>query len=352
AFEDMAGASLVRRPNGPLPENPCGVNPSFLGALFLFNRVPAGDGGAIHNAGSLIVRDALDFVQNSAQRGGALFSSADAVLGEVAFDSNSATTGGAVFVSGTLQMTSTFFTSNRATIGGGLFVQGAAKSLASLFQDNSAAVDGGGAQVSGGFDDRCSRFIRNHAGDDAGGLMGDTGSVLVLTATRFISNTAADLGGGARAGGVITSNGVLYQENRARLGGGLFADNESNLFANQFIANLAESGGGLLQNRKDARVVNSLFARNSISVTTGTAAAMALNFFAPTGTSIAGRITLLHNTVADTSLNPKPAIVVFSGTVGITDTIVVSHSTGISRTAGTIFCDSALFFANSTNTSG
>ena len=99
-------------------------------------------------------------------------------------------------------------------------------------------------------------------------------------------------------------------------------------------------------------MVNSLFARNSISVTTGTAAAMALNFFAPTGTSIAGRITLLHNTVADTSLNPKPAIVVFSGTVGITDTIVVSHSTGISRSAGTIFCDHMLFFANSTNTSG
>src|SRR5207245_10109412 len=111
------------------------------------------------------------------------------------------------------------------------------------------------------------RFILKHAGDDAGGLMGETGSVLVLTATRFISNTAADLGGGARAGGVITSNGVLYQENQARLGGGLFADNESDLFANQFIANLAESGGGLLQNRQEARVVTSVIARNSIEVT-------------------------------------------------------------------------------------
>src|SRR5439155_26410413 len=76
AFENMAGASLGRRHNGPLPQNPCGVNPSFLGPLFLRNRVPAGDCGAIHNDGSLVMRDALDFVPNSAQRGGGTFSSA------------------------------------------------------------------------------------------------------------------------------------------------------------------------------------------------------------------------------------------------------------------------------------
>jgi predicted outer membrane repeat protein len=341
AIENSAGASLKPLFSSNSSGDVCANLLIPKSPLFVRNGVVSGNGGAIHNAGNLRLIGG-EFLGNTALQGGALFSSSDVALSFALFDGNAATSGGGVYVSGTLQLTGTDFISNSAATGAGVFVQGAATSFGTVFQRNGATVDGGGMQISGRLDDTCSRFEANHASHDAGGLLGTTGSVIVLTATRFVSNTAGNLGGGVRAGGVITANGVFYGQNKARLGGGLFADNEADLSANQFIANQAAGGAGLLHNRKDARIVNSLFARNSISTTTGTGAAMWLNVFALD----AGAVSLLHNTIADTSVNPKPAIVVVSGTLGITDTIIVSHSVGISMTGGSVYEDYNLFFAN------
>jgi hypothetical protein len=44
-------------------------------------------------------------------------------------------------------------------------------------------------------------------------------------------------------------------------------------------------------------------------------------------------------TIADSGLNPGAAIVVFSGTLSITNSIIASHSIGISTTGGTVYQD-------------
>ena len=55
---------------------------------------------------------------------------------------------------------------------------------------------------------------------------------------------------------------------------------------------------------------------------------------------------LLHDTFADTRLNPHAAIALLTGTLYLTDTIVVSHSVGITMTTSRLRTDHALFFAN------
>jgi hypothetical protein len=67
---------------------------------------------------------------------------------------------------------------------------------------------------------------------------------------------------------------------------------------------------------------------------------------------VSSRVNLLHDTLADTSLNPGQAIAVFGGSVGITDTIIVNHSTAIRQSGGAVVEDYNLFFGNTFNKVG
>ena len=138
---------------------------------------------------------------------------------------------------------------------------------------------------------------------------------------------------------------MRFENNRAGgQGGGLYASSGASLVitSSEFISNSALSqGGGISIIGFNVDLVNSLFARNqSID-----GAALALN-------GLSNRVSLVHNTIADTSLNPGQAIAVFNGTVGITDTIIVNHNIAIARTGGSVFEDYNLFFGNTFTVAG
>ena len=65
-----------------------------------------------------------------------------------------------------------------------------------------------------------------------------------------------------------------------------------------------------------------------------------------------GDTSLLHDTIADYDQNPNVAIVIGSSSAGISDTIIASHTVGISATTGTVYEDYNLFFANGVNLAG
>jgi predicted outer membrane repeat protein len=214
------------------------------------------------------------------------------------------------------------------------------------FISNTGGFQGGGAILSNITQVRITggRFERNVCLNDNGGGVRVVG--LVMSGTQFISNT------GRNGGGVYALDATIiggkFQGNRATFGngGGVFAGAELEITGTQFISNAATTSGGGVSHvpfsGDDARIVNALFARNTAG---GSGAALSLGIAGPSS----GEAHVLHTTIADTGLNPRQAIVVDGGTVYITNTIIASHTIGISQTGHpafppAIFEDYNLFF--------
>lgn len=181
--------------------------------------------------------------------------------------------------------------SNSAGSGGGLYAFGAIRLSGGRLENNSADGSGGGLYAFR-LDASGTQFIRNRSGSDGGALA--VSGALALSNTLFIGNQAAFGGGGAKGA----------------------------------------AGEG--------RLVNVLFARNVAS--SGTGAALYLD--------TDDRVQILHTTIAGPMSSRMSAIYVATGTVGITNTILVSHSIGISNVTGTVYENYNLFFGNGINKSG
>ena len=142
-------------------------------------------------------------------------------------------------------------------------------------------------------------------------------------------------------------NGGLFQNNNAgpvlgAAGGGLYALSTLTLTATRFVGNSADQGGGVYHSSSTARVVNALFARNVARGAFGAALYLHSN----------GSVQILYATIASPTVASGEAIHIDAGTVGITDTIVASYTTGITAAAGTTYENYNLFFGNGTNKVG
>jgi hypothetical protein len=340
--------------------------------------------GIIGRGGGLFVQGVLaltgtQFLSNTASRyGGGAFANGATTLDRGLFLNNLAIEyggGGGLFANSTLMLTGTQFLSNTAGYacsGAGAYANGAATLNIGLFQNNTASNSGGGAWVGGAATLNGGLFQNNTAsGADGGGGLYSNGT-LALTGTQFLSNTAYG-SGGVGGGGVLVSdaatlNGGLFQNNTDSTGngGGLWAYNTLALTGTRFLSNTTGySGGGLwaistltltdtqflgntaggnggglyLIGGSGGRIVNSLFARNSAATTIGAALALYST----------GTVQILHTTIASTIVGNGSAIYIAYGTVGITDTIVASYTTGITVAAGTAYENYNLFFGNGTN---
>lgn len=352
---------------------------SMAGGSFAKNKSNSG-GGVYGN--STLTLTGTQFISNTALgnvtlgNGGGLYIVGASRLDGGSFISNTASgsgSGGALFTNATLELTGTQFISNKANSGGGALA-GATTLHGGLFQNNTAANAAGGMWASDTLTVHDTQFISNAATLNGGGAFVQNGTVLNgglfqnnksvdatgsggglyanrggwLIGTQFISNTAGGDGGGAYVRSFDSAEtfliGGLYQNNVSLggHGGGLFLDNTLWLNNSQFISNSAASGGGIYHNSNNANLVNALFARNVATSTLG--AALYLNS--------AGSAQIYHTTIASPTLDSGSAIYVANGTVGITNTIITFHSVGISNTAGAVYQDYNLLFANTSNTGG
>jgi predicted outer membrane repeat protein len=221
-----------------------------------------------------------------------------------------------------LAVIDTVFISNTAQgAGGGLYGVGAVID-GSLFQSNQCVED----YCSGG----------------AAMIVGD----LAISATQLISNTSLGDGGALFADRPVTLTKSVFLGNTCTgstcVGGGLYAETTLTASDTQFVRNLASQGGGLYQGSGTGRIVNDLFASN---VATGAQGAALL--FASSG-----KVDVIHTTIASPIASNGSAIQVQAGTVYLTNTIIASHTIGISRTAGMVNQDYNLFFGNGSNTAG
>jgi hypothetical protein len=142
--------------------------------------------------------------------------------------------------------------------------------------------------------------------------------LLTLAGTRFMSNTATGAGGAAIIANQGTLEGAVFEGNWAQ-----------------------GNGGALIVNVGSTRIINALFSRNAAG---GEGDALFLY------QSVSS--TILHSTISSPTVASGAAIVVNSGTVEITDTLISSYTIGISLTGGSAFEDYNLFSGVSITTTG
>ncbi|MEO6062535.1 MAG: hypothetical protein ABIQ99_11405 [Thermoflexales bacterium] len=298
--------------------------PVTLTALTLQRGFSGGDGGAVTaGAGSPLILTNVSVISSTAAGaggGGGIYASASVSAAGGRFQNNACSAvscfGGGLSAS-TLVMTGTRFITNTSRFGGG----GASASV-------SAAVENG-------------HFSGNTcvvAGCSGGGLRTVT---LNMTGTTFTDNAALQTGGGAYVESVSSIKGGLFLRNQSGLrGGGVMAVASLTVAGTEFIANRAAAdGGGIYLSAGALSVTNSLFARNHAG--SGRGAALVL------GASGGG--TLRHSTISSPTLASGSAVIALVGTLNITNTIIASHTIGISRTTGTVNENFNLLFANATD---
>jgi predicted outer membrane repeat protein len=299
--------------------------------------------GGVYALGSVMIQGG-SFINND---GIGLYVENDAIINNTSFISN---TYGGAWISGTATLIDNWFESNfKSDIlgGGGLLVMGVLTASDTTFVNNTAFNrDGGGAAVYGTATLSNCQFISNQVTNGNGGGLYANGPSL-LNEVQFINNSARFDGGGLRAFGPITIIGSRFENN---LGGGVAAFSSLDITNTQFIDNSATGGGAAIYHGNligldmpigNARIINTSFTRNRSG---SNGSVIYLN--------AGGEETILHSTIADIELNPVPAIKVMTGTVGITDTIITSHTVAISQTEGTGYQDYNLFFGNTFNVSG
>jgi hypothetical protein len=181
-----------------------------------------------------------------------------------------------------------------------------------------ATVQGGLVQANGCLQDPC--FV--------GGL--NAMQTLAITGTRFSGNSAV----AAAARYTVTIDGGRFDANER----GVQASTV-HVSGTQFVAN---SGAALdlswpaIDPSAQNTIINALFAGNGRAIVV----------------TQTRDIAIVHTTIASPTIAAVPAIEILTGTVWITNSIIASHTIGISLTSGAAWEAHNLFFGNSADTAG
>jgi len=247
-------------------------------------------------------------------------------------------------------------------IGGGIYV-GAAYATAvisdNIVYSNTAVIGGGIGLYHHSPAILNGNTVISNTAEDGGGV-----GVVLWSAARLNNNTISGnkaTGSGWGGGLSISSspasivNGNLIYDNSGYTGGGVSLDGSGNVILsnNTIYNNTATDGGGLYLNWSNARLDNNVITSNSASVSGGglnlnrSDATLVNNFVADNQAAFYGSgiyITrssprLLHTTIARNSYGDGTGVYVTDdcseySSVAMTNTIIFSHTVGITVTAG------------------
>ncbi len=354
----IAGLTVQHgRLSGP-SENGAGIHTQGLLTLSnvsVLSNTTANHGGGVRAPAGLVISNSL-FANNHAPTGigGAVYGHSFALIDGAQFISNSARNdGGAANLLHNVAIRRSLFANNQCTggscDGGALFTFSTTTIEHVEFRGNAAQNHGGALNTAGTLTLTHSLFEGNQSVFSAGGALAAQGNV-ALHATHFLSNTARSHGAGAELTGdpdeiTLFVGDVIFQGNRSLhgLGGALIIAGSFDLSRSVFLHNSAAAGGALAHRwYGHGHVANSLFVGNDAAAQ----GAAALTLRSP------GAVRLVHNSIAGPAPTGAAAIDVFSGTVAVSNTIVVSHTTALARIDGQMTQDYNLFWGNGANLAG
>ncbi|MBK8986378.1 MAG: hypothetical protein IPM39_09895 [Chloroflexi bacterium] len=215
----------------------------------------AASGGGVSSTGAMVVNGSFFQGNNASDEGGAIYAGGALTVNGSIIQNNQCVTaisciGGGLYAANTLTVANTEIISNTTGgAAGGLFANGAAVITGTLFSGNSASRgNGGGASIFGSVPVQVtnSRFENNGTGGSGGGMFVSTAVTMTLNSVDFVGNTASFHGGGlvAEAEEGLTIHGGQFEQNTASLnGGGLFGYNVV-MTDTRFISNTAFFMGG------------------------------------------------------------------------------------------------------------
>ncbi|MBN1890055.1 MAG: right-handed parallel beta-helix repeat-containing protein [Thermoflexales bacterium] len=198
---------------------------------------------------------------------------------------------------------------------------------------NNLALQGGGLYLKDSSATLSENIVSTNGVALGGGLF-STSSLITLTANAISTNTADFGGGGLYLHGsraTLVDNAIAANVSSGGDGGGLHLQASSiTLTANTITSNTATlGGGGLFEETGDATLINNVIADNQV---------------APNGLGSglyvrASLLRLLHTTIARNRGGKSGGLHVTEypsrySSMALTNTIMVSHSLGISVTAG------------------
>jgi hypothetical protein len=339
-------------------------------SIIAHNIITNNGGGVYVGAGSVMLKGGQISDNNAGDGGGVFILSGSATLSGGQILSNTARWGGGVHVRGA---TAAFTQTGASTIaynttiwggwGGGVYVDSGRATFSGGQVISNSAYNGGGvfiswgsAVLSGG------QIISNSATQDGGGVyVGENNAIFTQTGISTIAHNTATYGGGVYvwdgsatlSGGQIISNsasgngGGVYvnhisatvtltnvstiAHNSASYGGGIYIKDSPAVIQGSIIsANYAiASGGGLFLSSSDATLINSVFADNEVG-SAGKGSGLYIGSSSP---------RLLHTTIARNGGGDGSGVYVTKddstySDVTLTNTILVSHTVGITVSAG------------------
>jgi parallel beta-helix repeat protein len=264
--------------------------------------------------------------------GGIFVRTAKATISNNHVFNNTAEDGGGLYMYGSSAMLSgnTVF-SNTAFCGGGLYLASNDATLNSnTVYANAAGESGGGLYLVYSHDTFSGNAIYANTAWYGGGLYMHYGSYATFSSNTIYANTAGESGGGLHLYGssaTLSGNSVI-SNTAGDSGGGLHLSIiNATLSGNTVISNTADSGGGLYLYASDATLTNTIVADNRAD-TAGSGLYIVESW-----------PRLLHTTITRNGGGDGSGIYVTEGpndysTIALTNTILVSHSVGISVTAG------------------
>ena len=196
-------------------------------------------------------------------------------------------------------------------VGGGVHIISATATISNNWVFSNTAYRGGGLFLSSDSVTLSNNTVISNIADFGGGLyLGESDAT--LSGNTVISNTAVDVGGGLVVVGNATLSGNIIISNIANLGGGLIlAYTAVTLTNNVVVDNRANTAGsGLYIYGASPRLLHTTIARNGLA-----------------------------GLIADSGGDSSGVYITDAGydaysTVALTNTILVSHSVGISVTGG------------------
>ena len=278
-----------------------------------------GEGGAVYNAGTLTVTDAI-FSRNGVEQGsgGAIYNAAGATLAitDSSFTDNSGAQGGAIDNEGNSTLDSDSFANNAGWPGSGAPVSGAYGYGAALYVDGHLSADectfsgnvaggnvsasfglgGAIAQYGGALSISNSQFTGNLAGGGTKGSWGRGGAIysaagtITLAEDKLTGNKAGGdafgYGGAVFAANALTGTSLTFSDNTAYgsasggfgFGGAVYAGGALSLKGGSFAANVVAGGspglygygyGGAVDIEDGSTLTGVTFASNSVTAGLG-----------------------------------------------------------------------------------
>ena len=319
-------------------------------------------GGAIDNAGTLMLANDLVSKNTATVGGGAISNEAHATLSiaNSTISQNTATTqAGAIANSGSLAVTNSTISGNSAPSGGGIVNSGQLTIAGSTVSNNSATVGSGGGIVSSG---TLSVVDSMFSGNSSVGTSGQGGGIsnsgaLTVDNGTFVNDSTSGSGGGIYNNSpvAVQITDSTFSSDSAAIGGGLDNASAVTMSDTTLSGNTATSGGGI-GNTGTLTATNSTLSGNSATFGSPATGLGGGGGLFNEGTLKLINATIAYNNVAGAGFGG--GLEAAAGTTTLVNTIVALDTAGSGGTqtssdiSGSVSNSSANNLVDDTNSAG